>query len=298
MGLHSSLGNVIATVGSSAAMVLLLAVTGTGCGGCNASQLQCDSEGNHCQVCDGYGCTPVDTGSGAGGFGATAATGTGGAGQGGAAQGGGGAGGAPACDPQITACPCDANDACADASQQCVNGLCVGGCEFSYECGAGKVCANGACVVGCDDETPCTAGYACDKGICQPDPQNPECSDQKPCLGSGEICQGGFCTTPCTTNAECGAGQICDGASGSCIPDPSPTKACGPNEACTGAGQQCGPDGYCHYPCTTTNECKLVDSRFEACDQGICKTQEEASPECTIDNPCPAGQDCISNHCL
>jgi hypothetical protein len=57
-------------------------------------------------------------------------------------------------------------------------------------------------------------------------------------------------------------------------------------------------DGYCHYPCTSLQTCKLIDNRFEGCDQGFCKTAEELNPECTISKPCPVGQDCISNKCL
>jgi hypothetical protein len=48
----------------------------------------------------------------------------------------------------------------------------------------------------------------------------------------------------------------------------------------------------------TTQECKLIDNRFEACDMGVCKTIEEIAPECTLSMPCPDGLDCISNQCL
>jgi hypothetical protein len=67
---------------------------------------------------------------------------------------------------------------------------------------------------------------------------------------------------------------------------------------CTGVGQQCAADGYCHYACSNVPECKLHDSRFVACDEGYCKTAEEVEPECTIDHPCKAGKNCISNKCL
>ena len=30
----------------------------------------------------------------------------------------------------------------------------------------------------------------------------------------------------------------------------------------------------------------------------FCKTEEEVNPECTSQEPCPSGQDCINNHCL
>jgi len=40
------------------------------------------------------------------------------------------------------------------------------------------------------------------------------------------------------------------------------------------------------------------DNRFVACDQGICKTEEEVNPQCTLTTPCPSGKSCISNTCF
>lgn len=297
MDLRSSLGKVFGLAG----LMGLFAVSATGCGGCDDAAVSCDQAGQNCQICDAYGCHPADpqptsssssSSSGAGGAGTTT-------GQGGSAAGGaGGAGGAAPCDPAVTACACGANDTCTTAGTTCINGLCVPGCEHSYQCGAGEVCANGACVAGCDAQTPCAAGYTCSKGACELDPANPQCGVDKPCDKAGDVCVGGLCTTPCKANTDCGAGAICDGVSGSCIPDPSPKAGCNlTDKPCTGAGQVCESDGYCHYPCTTPDECKLIDSRFVACNQ-VCKTQEEVSPECGLNMPCPAGKDCISNKCL
>jgi hypothetical protein len=278
----------------------VLTLTATGCGGCGDSEVaSCDAQGQNCQICDGYGCRSADpdvTGSGGS---TSTTTGSGGAG-GAAGQGGatnvGGAGGAAPCDPTTAACACAPDATCATSGTTCVAGLCVVGCDHSYECGSGKVCDNGACVVGCDATTPCAAGYACTKGTCQPDAQNPQCSAATPCATAGDVCVNGLCTTSCKTNGDCGAGSICDGVSGSCIPNPSPQPACSDTKACAEA-QMCGADGYCHYPCTTENQCQLIDNRFTACDQSICKTQEELNPECGLDVACPAGKDCISNTC-
>ena len=275
-----------------------LAVVGlfaTGCGGCSDSYAQCDANGNNCQVCDAYGCTDADdthkpgtTSSGNTGAGGGSTTGSGGA---------GGSGGA-ACDPEVTTCACTGDEQCTEAGTQCIDGLCIAGCEFSYQCGAGKVCANGKCTDGCDDQTPCDAGYACDKGVCVPDPANPQCGPGVDCPTAGDVCVDGLCKTPCATNAECDAGEICDSNSGECIDDPSPKAGCDATTPCMGVGQECKDDGYCHYPCGDVNQCKLIENRFVACDVGICKTEEEVNPECTLQNPCPAGQDCISNQCL
>jgi hypothetical protein len=270
----------------SSALLLLFAVAGSGCDGCSQATVTCDQNGKNCVVCDGYGCHPADPQVDPSG-------GTGGAG--GQGQGGSGQGGGSNCDPQTAACPCATSAECPNGTE-CLDGLCLAGCNFSYECGPGKVCANGKCEPGCDAQKPCGAGYVCDKGVCQPDPGNPACDTQNPCP-SGEICVSGLCTTGCTKNADCGAGKICDSTTASCIPDPSPTPGCSASEPCPGTAK-CMADGYCHYPCATAAACKLIDNRFVACDQGYCKTQEEVSPECSLDKPCPAGKDCISNKCL
>ena len=62
-------------------------------------------------------------------------------------------------------------------------------------------------------------------------------------------------------------------------------------------GEVCESDGFCHYPCTSLNQCKLIDNRFVACD-GVCKTDQEVNPQCTLTMPCPTGKTCISNTCL
>jgi hypothetical protein len=294
MRLHSSLTSILGsglrwiTARAPAALFLMAATAATGCGGCDDATVQCDANGENCEVCDAYGCHPAEPG-----------TGSGGSGQGGATGAGGSGGSAPACDPAVTTCPCDAEGACPEGTQ-CIEGLCLAGCDFSYECGPGKVCANGQCALGCDDGSPCPeAGTTCENGVCVVDPLNPACSDQTPCAGAGEICVDGVCATGCATHADCAAGEVCNAATGACILDPSPQPGCGAvGAACGGVGQQCMADGYCHYPCTTVEACQLIDNRFIACDTGICKTEEEVSPECTIEDPCPAGQDCISNSCL
>jgi hypothetical protein len=273
-----------------AALSLAAAFTATasGCSGCDDSSVTCDASGK-CVSCDAYGCQQVDTGTTSSG---------GGNGQGGSGgTGTGGSGGAGPCDPEVAVCACE-DGVCPDGLV-CAGDLCVPGCDFSYECGPGKVCANGQCGVGCDANTPCVEpGTTCDKGVCVPDPQNPACDDQNPCPVAGEICVNGICSASCDANDDCPAGEVCNGSTGACIPDPSPQPSCGSVGAmCGGVGQVCMADGYCHYPCNTTQECKLIDNRFEACDQGICKTAEEINPECTLEMPCPDGLDCISNTC-
>lgn len=277
-----------------AALSLLAGLTAAGCGGCNENSVTCD-ENNNCTVCDAYGCYPADPGN-TGGGGTSAQGGGGPIGSGGS---GGSGGGGSSCDPATSVCPCDADGACPD-DLTCSEGICVDGCDFGYECGPGKVCANGQCLPGCGTNTPCAEpGTTCENGVCVPDPGNPACDDQTPCPVAGEICVNGICSTPCDANDDCPTGEVCNASTGACIPDPSPLPSCSSSgTTCGGVGQVCMNDGYCHYPCTDVDACKLIDNRFDACDQGVCKTDEEVSPECTSQNPCPAGQDCINNHCL
>lgn len=261
----------------------LTALYASGCGG-NDDHVVCDAQGQNCQICDAYGCRPATGNTGGSGGGTVSSSDT------------GGTGGGPACDPSTTTCPCDAGGKCADG-KSCVDGLCIDGCDFTYQCGAGKVCDNGACVPSCDTTHPCNAGLTCQNGACVPDPNNPACGPNNPCP-SGQICgANGQCTTTCTANSQCGAGAICDGSTGQCVPDPSPQPICNAQKACP-EPQVCQTDGFCHYPCSTDAKCKLYDNRFVKCDQGICKTDEEVNPQCTLANPCPAGKTCVSNKCL
>jgi hypothetical protein len=262
----------------------LFAVSGAGCGGCDDSALNCDAQGKNCQICDGYGCHPADpnTTGGAGGSGGGSTTGTAGSTGSGNVK----------CDPKMAVCPCDANSACGDG-KQCISGLCIDGCQFTYECGASKVCVNGACADGCDANAMCPAGYSCQNGACF---QNPS-KDCNPGCSAGSVCVAGQCNAKCSANSDCAAGEVCNGGTGACIPDPSPKPACSDSVKCTGPGQECLADGYCHYACSDLMGCKLIDSRFVACDMNVCKTAEEIQPECSVDKPCKAGQNCISNKC-
>lgn len=293
MLLHSPLtklfGSSLSRWAGAAALIGLFSVSAAGCGGCDDSSLQCDAAGKHCVLCDAYGCREADPGGNSGGSGGASANAGGGTGTGTST------GSGQSCDQTQNACPCSSNSDC-DKGLACVNGLCIAGCDFSYECGAGNICINGACVPGCDAMTPCAAGYTCVNGGCVVDPKNPQCDAQDPCPAG--VCVGGLCTTDCKVNADCGPGKLCDNKTHACIDDPSPQPVCSQTVKCTGVGQVCLNDGYCHYPCNSVNDCKIIDSRFIACDQNICKTQEEVQPECSLNKPCPAGKSCVSNKCL
>jgi hypothetical protein len=48
------------------------------------------------------------------------------------------------------------------------------------------------------------------------------------------------------------------------------TLACDSTKPCP-SPQTCLADGYCHYPCTSTLDCKHYDNRFTACVSGYCE---------------------------
>ncbi len=279
--------------------LFVVPILAAGCNGCESGNIQCDSNGN-CTICDSYGCHDANpsptTGSGSshGGAGQGGASQTG-TGQGGSSAHGGAGGTGPTCDATVVTCPCTDVAQCA-SGDSCINGLCLPGCNNDIECGAQKVCANGQCVAGCNAEVSCSAGYECVGGGCLVDTSNPQCTGPQDC--SGAVCVNGLCTTKCALNADCPNGELCDSATKSCFPDPTPKPICGGNVSCPGIGQVCSADGYCRYPCSTVQECKLIDSRFVACDQSVCKTQEEVNPQCDLAHPCPNGIACVSNKCV
>jgi len=276
-----------------AVLFAAVAAIGSSAAGC----LEDETFGCHdCGEGGSFGTHTAFDGSGASGGGTTTTTDQGGAG--GSAGGSGGSGGAaPVCDPAVETCPCDGSGKC-DGGLDCVGGLCIDGCEFTYQCGTKRTCVDGGCVTSCMSPVYCAAGYTCDAGLCVVETMNPQCGPQMPCDGIDVSCEDdGICRQKCSATADCEAGKVCDFPSGTCIDDPSASRACNDMMPCTGAGQDCGPDGWCHYPCATAADCQLVNVFYTDCKMGICMTHDEAHPECDIANPCPMGKHCVSNHC-
>ena len=203
----------------------------------------------------------------------------------------------PACDPSQAVCGCDVAHPCLEEGRTCVGGLCIVGCNFSYECSGGGVCFDGACVSSCSATVPCAAGYKCVLGGCVLDSANPQCGTTTAC-SNGEICVNGLCTSACTANSQCALGEVCDGTSGSCVVDQSIKPLCGPGIALQCPHNEvCLADGFCHYPCTSASSCKLIQKLYDVCANGYCAQLIQANPECTLELPCPVGQNCVSNQC-
>lgn len=156
---------------------------------------------------------------------------------------------------------CTTKTDCGDG-KTCVGSACVPKsevCSFSSECDDGRICADGACLAACSATSACEGTAVCDKGVCRPgvDPGDAGVPDTRP-------------KPNCDTDLECGGGETA--------------------KMCIG--------GYCRYTCQTDDTCRLIDTRIGFCAaDGVCRTENEANPECTIDAPCEGGKSCIDNRC-
>lgn len=177
-------------------------------------------------------------------------------------------------------------------------------CQYSSECGAGKVCANGECLPDCSQaNATCAAGETCEKGVCEP--SSTQCTSDGQCSGSTPKCEQGQCVAACDPNnlqvAACDAGYVCE--NGACVIDTHPTPNCGNGGAQCLATQECL-DGFCRYTCTTpdgkiSQSCELIDTRIGYCAKdSTCRNAQEAAGVCLKAADCTDGKSCISNTCL
>lgn len=211
------------------------------------------------------------------------------------------AGACKACGGTNGPCPCTA----ANAATQCgTNEACVAGsctpktstCTFSSECPGDKVCADGQCLAGCDATKTCGNGFSCDRGVCKPDAVGPDCSSGAACP-SGSICVAGSCAPQCTQDTQCGNGKYCN--QGACAVDTRPQPNCTSDAQCGGgANPRVCMGGFCKYRCDTDQTCRTIDSRIGYCGQDkVCRTAQEANPECRDSIQCGQGKLCIDNAC-
>jgi len=175
-------------------------------------------------------------------------------------------------------------------------------CQYSSECGAGKVCADGECLVDCSAQgSTCPSGTTCEKGVCEPNAN--QCTSDAQCSGSTPKCEQGQCVAACDSSnptSSCSSGYVCE--NGACVLDTQPAPNCGTNGAQCAANQECL-DGFCRYTCTTPNgqlsqSCEEIDTRIGYCAKdGTCRDSAEAQAQCLEASDCPSGQSCISNTC-
>jgi hypothetical protein len=198
------------------------------------------------------------------------------------------------CTPTITP-ECDATTPCR-SPLECVAGECRAPsdtCQFSSECGAGRVCVNQQCTTACGLDNPCPTGAMCTDGFCvvTPPPVD-ECVVNADC-GEGEICRDGSCYDECALDADCGAGRYCQ--EGRCRLDTRPRPTCSDSRPCA-SGSVCL-NGTCRIPCTTAPQCAAFDVQYNFCLDMLCATSNEATSDCAAQADCNADQSCIDGIC-
>ncbi len=195
-------------------------------------------------------------------------------------------------------CACSVTSDC-NSPNVCASGVCTPAtdtCKYSSDCGGG-ICIDGKCETACGPNNTCATGYTCIKGGCEKNPTGSTCTKSTDCTSpTTPYCVGGQCVAKCSTDPECGQGNYCN--QGACAPDTRPQGNCQNDNQCTGGpGQKCI-GGICKYPCGDDNACKLIDVRIGYCGMDkVCRSFEEAHPQCTGKSECANGQDCVSNVC-
>ncbi len=202
------------------------------------------------------------------------------------------------CGGESGPCPCAGASDCA-ADQTCSAGQCVAKtnvCRYASECASGQSCVNGQCVKPCADDAACAAGSACKAGYCQPKPPTGSCTSDAQCGGTTPKCLAGRCAAPCSSDGQCGAGNYCN--QGSCAPDTRPKPICSAGDMTSCAASQSCVDGYCKYPCQKDDDCRIIDARIGYCGTDkVCRSPDEAKPQCTSQAECSASQSCVDNRC-
>ena len=210
------------------------------------------------------------------------------------------AGACQTCGGTSGPCPCAGPSDCGDG-QQCVAGACTSpqnACKFSSECGDGKLCADGQCLPACGPAGQCAAGNTCDKGVCKPDAAG-GCQNDTQCAPSAPKCIAGACYKQCAQDPECGAGNFCD--QGVCKVDTRPKPNCTVDDNCVTPGStvpnKCV-GRFCNFTYSSYQYCRTIDTRIGYCaNDGVCRSAEEAQPECTTSAQCTGGKVCVDNRC-
>lgn len=112
---------------------------------------------------------------------------------------------------------------CETATGLCVDPLCIG-----VTCDASQVCIGGQCVGGCEGAV-CPWGQICQLGRCVDPCRN------RTCPSADQVCEDGICVQRCECRP-CGAGLDCDAVTGACEPPQCAGVTCPANEVCLAGG--------------------------------------------------------------
>jgi hypothetical protein len=227
---------------------------------------------------------------------------------------------------------CTGNGTC--CSNNCVNGVCVGGtpppeCENDSDCGACEFCDSGTCHGECSQSQECCTDQCVPLGqcghLCLPESQPcadsqleccpgliccidgqtsacAECCDDSDCAGCAVCNEAGQCADPeCCTDTDCPDCEVC-GGDGTCHP-----LLCLLGDTCCG-GHECVPEDEC---CNDIgDECGLrVTTAFggehshqlDCCDGLVCcenwSSQGRVCAQCCNDWDCGKGGVCVNGVC-
>lgn len=211
---------------------------------------------------------------------------------------------------QISTSPaCTSSNDCSNG-RVCVSGRCTepsNTCQFNNDCGLGRVCVNSACRPVCPTGM-CPAGQVCvmngTLSFCS-EGSGGQCTADTQCP-TGNRCLNGSCLAQCTpgsATSACPTDFYCTD-DGVCAIDTRPRAFCDATHAC-GAGSSCV-SGVCRVPCTTAQQCAMVDVSYTRCatipnqtaiTATYCLTSNEAQPACRSQNDCGNAQSCIDGQC-
>lgn len=198
---------------------------------------------------------------------------------------------------------------CVDGTCGVCSGDCGGGqtCELAQHCGEDRACLNGQCVQICDADSQdrCGSNQTCNivLGVCVPN-QPSGCVHNDEC-GNGKVCVNNECYVDCTESETCdNASDACsdsieigDTEVRLCIPDHYADSECQFNKDCDDE-QQCI-NGICRTACDAPEGCSPCSDNPVCGPGGFCMTEEEATPQCTLNADCSnEGSLCLNTRCV
>jgi uncharacterized protein (TIGR03382 family) len=174
-----------------------------------------------------------------------------------------------ACDPTVIQC---GGLICYKPTGECRPDNCT---TFPEYCGATENCINGNCVGNPCNGVACGVGEYCNGGQCYGSCANVDCPD-------GQRCRLGTCeANPCENG--CPFGQACDDDSGMCVPDQCNIVTCP-------QGQWCNPSkngGTCE-----DDPCQIFDiscAEGEVCKGGTCYDRNDFLPDAGVEQHVTTG---------
>ena len=141
-------------------------------------------------------------------------------------------------------------------------------CTIDNQCFEG-VCREGLCLGICESSVDCGTGQICVANICETELQpDLECYFNSDCPEATDTCINATCHQGCEMDADCAnAADFCD--AGVCRPDWRPFVECLFTTDCAD-GFECV-DGGCRLSCTDEDACVESYGAGSTCERGFCQ---------------------------